>query len=158
MSGAQRFWNGVFWLKTPKTYDGLDYPDVSATHRFNLYWRFEREQALREIDAHYTIAVVRAQDGENFRCNSRLYSQNGIKSESLIPPSAPKFWTHFHEVGHLLGLGHVGSGGHTNVHNDNSPTAYGSPWRKCRTSWGKGRFGTTGMQIRGSRLRGNSRA
>jgi len=33
------------------------------------------------------------EDGENFRSNSRLYSQNDIKSESLIAHPATKFWT-----------------------------------------------------------------
>lgn len=138
VSGAQRFWNGVFWLRTPRTYNDLNYPDVGATHRCNLYCRFELEQAARESDGHYTIAVVRAQDGEDFRSDSRLYSQNDIKSESLIPHSTTKFWTHFHEVGHLLGLGHVGTGGHTNVHNNNSPTAYGVTLHEMRDVMGRG--------------------
>jgi hypothetical protein len=95
VAGAQRFWNGVFWLKTPRSYNGLNYPDTCPTRRCNLYCRFILEQAAREIDSHYTIAVVRAQDGENFRSHSRLYSQNDIKSERLIPHSTTKFWTHF---------------------------------------------------------------
>jgi hypothetical protein len=138
ISGAQRYWNGVFWLRTPKRYTGLDYPDSAATHRCNLFCRFELEEAVRESDAHYTIAVVRAQDGEDFRSNSRLYSQNDINSERLIPTSTVKFWTHFHEVGHLLGLGHVGTGGKRNVHHDNSPTAYGVTKEEMEDVMGKG--------------------
>lgn len=138
VAGAQRFWNGVFWLKTPRSYNGLNYPDARPTHRCNLYCQFTLEQAAREIDSHYTIAVVRAQDGENFRSHSRLYSQNDIKSERLIPRSTTKFWTHFHEVGHLLGLGHVGTGSKTNVHNDNSPAAYGVTMQEMQDVMGKG--------------------
>jgi hypothetical protein len=134
---AQRFWNGVFWLQTPPTYDGLNWPDSNATHRCNLYCRFELEQAIRESDSHYTIAVVRARDGETFRSNSRLYSQLDIRSEQLIPHSTKKFWTHFHEVGHLLGLGHVGHN-HRNVHHDNSPTAYGVTLQEMSDVMGKG--------------------
>jgi len=137
VGGAQNFWNGVFWLQTPQTYDGLNWPDSKPTHRCNIYCRFELEQVSKEADAHYTIAVVRVQDGENFRSNSRLYSQLDIRSEQLIPNSTKKFWTHFHEVGHLLGLGHVGHE-HRNVHADNSPTAYGVTLQEMSDVMGKG--------------------
>jgi hypothetical protein len=138
VTGAQRFWDGVFWLRTPKAYSDLNFPDGRATHRCNLYCRFELKRATNERDAHYTIAVVRAMDGEDFRSNSRLYSQNDIKSEHMIPHSTTKFWTHFHEVGHLIGLGHVGTGGRTNVHNDNSPTAYGVTSKEMQDVMGRG--------------------
>lgn len=135
---AQRFWNGVYWLQTPDTYQELDWPDTKPTHRCNIYCRFKLELATAQKDAHYTIAVVRAQDGENFRSNSRLYSQKDIESEHMIPHSTAKFWTHFHEVGHLLGLGHVGHGGHTNVHADNSPAAYGVTNQEMLDVMGRG--------------------
>lgn len=135
---AARFWNGVFWLKTPDRYDGLDWPDTSPTHHCNIYCRFELEQVSTEAEGHYTIAVVRAEDSENFRSNSRLYSQKDINSESLIPNSTTKFWTHYHEVGHLLGLGHVGHDGVTNVHGDNSVSAYGVSKAEMQDVMGKG--------------------
>ena len=138
VKGAQRFWNGVFWLKTPKTYNKLNTPDAKPTHRCNLYCKFELEQVFNANDAHYTIAVVRAQDGQNFRSHSRLFSQNDIKSEHMIPHSTAKFWTHYHEVGHLIGLGHVGTGGVTNVHNDNSDTAYGVTKHEMMDVMGRG--------------------
>lgn len=137
VSGAQQFWNGVFWLQTPQTYDELNWSDSKPTHRCNLYCRFELEQVLAESDSHYTIAVVRVQDGETFRSNSKLYSQLDIQSEQLIPNSTKKFWTHFHEVGHLLGLGHVGHE-HRNVHGDNSPRAYGVTLEEMSDVMGKG--------------------
>jgi hypothetical protein len=137
VSGAQRFWNGVFWLQTPQVYDGLNWPDSKPTHRCNLYCRFELKQVLSEPEGHYTIAIVRVQDGETFRSNSRLYSQLDIRSEQMIPNSTTKFWTHFHEVGHLLGLGHVGHE-HHNVHADNSPTAYGVTLQEMADVMGRG--------------------
>jgi hypothetical protein len=81
---------------------------------------------------------VRVPDTEDFRSNSRLYSQRDIESEQLIPHSTAKFFTHYHEVGHLLGLGHVGHGGHTNVHHDNSPKAYGVTMKEMMDVMGRG--------------------
>ncbi len=138
-SGAQAFWDGQFWLKTPKSYNGLNYVSPHRhTYRCNIYCKFDLKAANSAADAHYTIAVVRAQDGVNFRSNAVLYSQNDIKSEQMIPHSTVKFWTHYHEVGHLIGLGHVGTGGVTNVHNDNSPTAYGVTAQEMNDVMGRG--------------------
>ena len=52
--------------------------------------------------------------------------------------STTKFWTHFHEVGHLIELGHVGTGGTTNVHANNSPTAYGVTLQDMQDVMGRG--------------------
>jgi hypothetical protein len=136
---AQRFWSGVFWLKTPATYTGLDWPDVKpATHRCNLYCKFELTAAASEADGHYTIAVVRVPDSEDFRSHSRLYSQKDIQAEQMIPKSTAKFFTHYHEVGHLLGLGHVGYKDHHNLHADNSAQAYGVTMQDMQDVMGRG--------------------
>jgi len=138
-TSAQRFWDGQFWLKTPNSYDGLNFEARGrGTYRGNIYCKFDLQAAARAGDAHYTIAVVRARDGANFRSNAVLYSQNDIRSEHMIPHSTVKFWTHFHEVGHLIGLGHVGTGGATNVRNDNSPTAYGVTAQEMQDVMGRG--------------------
>jgi hypothetical protein len=125
LASAQRFWNGVFWLQTPNYYRGLDWPDIKPFCRCHVYCRLDLSQVYNDADAHYTIAMVRVREGEQFRSNSRLYSQLDLASETLIPHSTIKFWTHFHEVGHLLGLGHIGWNGHHNLHADNTQKAYG---------------------------------
>jgi hypothetical protein len=136
---AQRFWNGRYWLQTPDTYKGLDWPDAKPTHRCNIYCKFELELVTSQKDANYTIAVVRVQDGEKryFRPDARLYTQKSIDSQQMIPHSTAKFWAHFHEVGHLLGLGHVGHGGHV-AGSDGSDQAYGVTQEEMHDVMGRG--------------------
>lgn len=138
LGGAQRFWSGIFWLRTPSSYRGLDWPDAKATHRCNVFCKLSLTRAYAAANAHYTIAVVRVPDTEQFRSNSRLYSQLDIQSKQMISGSTTKFFTHFHEVGHLLGLGHVGWHGHRNLHANNDPRAYGVTMRDMHDVMGRG--------------------
>lgn len=135
---AQRFWSGIFWLKTPSSYKGLDWPESKPTHRCHVFCQVELSEARTPGDAHYTIAVVRIPDDETFRSHSRLYTQRDIEAETLIPHSTTKFWTHYHEVGHLLGLGHIGYHGHHNLHHNNQARAYGVTLREMQDVMGKG--------------------
>src|SRR5215207_3827847 len=36
---AQRFWHGKFWLETPASFRGLDWPKSKPTHRPNVWCR-----------------------------------------------------------------------------------------------------------------------
>lgn len=138
VSEAQSFWNGKFWLKTPDYYRGLNWPERRPRYRCNIFCRFELEQVYSEKDAHYTIAVVRTQDGEQFRSDAALYTQEDIDAKQMISKSTYKFWTHYHEVGHLIGLGHVGYGKKHNLHNDGSPKAYGVTTKEMHDVMGRG--------------------
>ncbi len=107
-----QFWNGKFWLRTPDTFHRLDWPSTSPTHRCNVYCRFEMSTVATADGAHAIIPVVRVNGRHTFRSNALLYSHLDIEAEQY-PQSRSRFFTHLHEVGHLLGLAHPGVAANT---------------------------------------------
>jgi len=104
-----RFWSGKFWLRTPDAFRRLDWPETSPSHRCNLYCRFEMSTVTTTEGAHAVIPVVRVNGRHTFRSNALLYSHLDLNAEQYSQ-SRSKFFTHLHEVGHLLGLAHPGVG------------------------------------------------
>lgn len=106
---AQRFWDKFFWLKTPSHYNGLDWPDSYPhdypSHRCNVCCRLMLIEAS-EADAHYVIYVVRLADDESEMPQDSLHFSNRIIEPTHVGKHIWQ-WPHYHEVGHLLGLGHV---------------------------------------------------
>lgn len=135
---ANAFWSGKFWLRTPDTFYGLDWPPGQPTHRCNVYCRLELALAQNAADAHYTISVVRVQDSEIFRSHSVLFSQKDIQAENLVPGSSTKFWTHYHEIGHLLGLEHSGMQHPVCATDPNADACYGVTQPELIDVMGKG--------------------
>jgi hypothetical protein len=101
-------WNGKFWLTTPSTYNGLNWPANNPTHRCNLYCRFEISEQSSSTGAHAVIPVVHVRGRHFFRSHSLLYSSNDLQAERLTRGS--NFFTHLHEIGHMIGLQHPGTG------------------------------------------------
>lgn len=108
LSDCQQRWNGKLWLVTPATYDSLDWPQPTATHRCNLYCRFEISEQASPDGAHAVIPVVHVDGSHFFRSDMLLYSNNDLQPERLTRGS--NFFTHVHEIGHLIGLNHPGTG------------------------------------------------
>ncbi len=104
-----RFWSGKFWLRTPDTFRRLDWPVPTPTHRCNLYCRFEMSVTTVVEGAHAVIPVVRVNGRHTFRSNALLYSNRALSGRQY-PTARTRFFTHLHEVGHLLGLHHPGTG------------------------------------------------
>lgn len=100
-------WHGKFWLATPASYNGLNWPASHPTHRCNLYCRFEIAEQVAVAGAHAVIPVVHVDGTHFFRSHSLLYSSNDLQSERLTRGS--NFFTHLHEIGHLIGLEHPGT-------------------------------------------------
>ena len=102
-----QYWSGKFWLRTPDTFRRFDAPSNAPTHRCNVYCKFEMSVVTTADGAHAVIPVVRVNGNHTFRSNALLYSNRDIEAEQY-QGSRTQFFTHLHEVGHLLGLAHPG--------------------------------------------------
>lgn len=103
---CRRAWHGKFWLKTPASYSSLNWPARNATHRCNLYCRFDISEQANANGAHAVIPVVRVSGNNTFRSHMLLYSNLDTRRERLVRGS--HFVTTAHEIGHLIGLDHPG--------------------------------------------------
>lgn len=167
---ARKYWHGKHWLVN--NFSEYEYEDGGVKYIPNIWCRFN----LTGGDAgagsyHHVIEVVRLHKSETwFGSHSRLYDsldtslvQKG--SDSKGNPIMQR--AHVHEVGHLLGLGHVDIGkahcppsGNTNLapcygvldRDKNSVMGQGmqlrdkhaNPWRRAMQQIsGKGNLATT---------------
>lgn len=111
---VERFWSKKFWLINTGGFFAFE--DKGKVWYPNVYCRFN----LKCSDLtgggtnHHEIEVVRLDPNENwFGSHSTLYDSNDIKSvqkgtDSNNKPVMQR--AHVHEVGHLMGLGHVAEG------------------------------------------------
>ncbi len=107
LSQCRRTWHGKFWLKTPNTYNSLNWPAQNPTHRCNLYCQFNITEQATANGAHAVIPVVRVNGNHFFRSHMLLYSNRDVRVEQVMPGT--NFLTTAHEIGHLIGLEHPGN-------------------------------------------------
>lgn len=126
--GAQaqaKMWNNRFWLKPPRDYTDLDvsYPSFpKQAYRPYIQCELEVDFDADEEEAHKTIKVanlntsmiVGTKDSGTFRSHSLLYdSLDNTPSvmsfrDNTGAIQAVSHPTIAHEIGHALGLGHIG--------------------------------------------------
>jgi hypothetical protein len=109
---AAAAWDQKLWLRTPDDYAAIDWPEPGprANARPNLHCRLECSAATAVGQAHAIVKAVRLRPvasmgyTDNFRSDSGLWDLRDAEEQG-----PQKRLTAAHEVGHLLGLPHVGA-------------------------------------------------
>jgi hypothetical protein len=108
-----RIWNNAIWLEPPKFYTGLDVPKDKPTHRPYVACALKCDERTSSY-AHVKVNVVflDPSDPNKWRSDFTHWSNkdNAIRNESSqqIPGEVIPYYVCAHEVGHLLGLHHIG--------------------------------------------------
>ncbi|WP_444944465.1 hypothetical protein ACJJIK_05840 [Microbulbifer sp. ZKSA006] len=130
VQSAERFWKDKFWLIN--NFSELRYEDSGVQYIPNIWCRFKlvESDVSPSFRHHHMIEVVRLDPSETwFGSHSKLYDSLDINSvrkgtDSNGNPIMQR--AHVHEVGHLLGLGHVDEGRpHCPETNTNARPCYG---------------------------------
>lgn len=166
---ARKYWHGKFWL-------GNNFPEFEFNHkgviyRPNVWCKFDLVGGDALVGKyHHIIEVVRLHKSETwFGSHSKLYDNldtNSVQKGTNSKGKPIMQRAHVHEVGHLLGLGHVDIGkphcpaaGNTNISqcygiadaDKNSVMGQGmqlrpkhaNPWRRAlKQMTGKGNIGS----------------
>lgn len=123
-----RLWNNRFWLIPPKYFSLMDVKFGGRTVRPNVLCSLFTEITNSPSNAHRTIEVVNLDvpvikeqkgidnpDSGTFRSDDKHYDSLDIKprnnhytDNNNVNHTIKKYYTIAHEIGHAIGLGHIG--------------------------------------------------
>ncbi len=122
VNAQAQLWDGQFWLIPPDDFPFFDITEGSwtaktgsKTFRPNVKCEFKLEMVGGRFGFHATVDVVNLLSPWGFRSESRLYSSaDAVPQVYSTPNNVPNQTTNTtqptitHEIGHLLGLPHIG--------------------------------------------------
>lgn len=116
IQSAEKFWDGKFWLIN--NFSVLSYKDKGQDYIPNIWCCLDLKSgdatSVTSTKFHHVIEVVRLDPSETwFGSHSKLYDNldtNSVHKGNDSKGNKIMQRAHVHEIGHLLGLGHVDIG------------------------------------------------
>jgi hypothetical protein len=140
---CSKIWNEKLWLQTPASFAGLDWPrpGKEAKARPNVHCGLRVVKAKAIVEAHSIVRVARLDPNRAKREFTSRWDLWDSDDSTAYPTGRTVYVAAAHEVGHLLGLHHIGGKGpcaYTKEDGTGSPNVMGKGgevWKENALPW-----------------------